>query len=313
MDPATPFCPECGGYVLDRGPCTDCGWRAPIRVYVGCAANGEDAESQAVLEWSLRKHASAPVEIVWMQLSRDPASPFYCDPGKALGWRTEQWATPFSGFRWAVPALAGFKGRAIYMDSDVILTADIAELWGQEFAPGKLVMAKGKTASWRYCVSLWDCARAPHWIPALAKLQRDPDSHRNCIRVFRTNPNIVQAFAGQWNCLDGEDFADLGDPEIKLIHYSAMRTQPQLERAVARLALEGRRHWFDGEPARHWREDLIALFEALLEEASAEGYAVERYTAGPLFGPYKKRAVGGVGAPTWARGQARAVRHAGRV
>ena len=268
-----------------------------VRVFVGCAANHEDAESQAVLEWSLRKHASRPVEITWMQLSRDPASAF-------SGWRTDEWATPFSGFRWAVPALCGFAGKAIYMDSDVILQADIAELWAQEFAPTKVVMAKGKTAAWRYCVSLFDCERAKRWLPTLEKLRSDPAAHRNCIRVFRTNPNIVQAFVGQWNCLDGEDYADLGDPEIKLIHYSAMRTQPHLGRAIERLARAGREHWFDGMPELHWRDDLIALFDRLLAEAEANGYGVELYTAGPLFGAYRKRKVGNVGAPSWAKRKA---------
>ena len=67
---------------------------SPVRVFVGCAPNHEDAESQAVLEHSIRKHASLPVDITWMKLSRDPVSPF-------SGWNTELWPTPFSGFRWA--------------------------------------------------------------------------------------------------------------------------------------------------------------------------------------------------------------------
>src|SRR5882762_6242859 len=116
------------------------------RIFVGCAANNEDLESQVVLEYSLRKHASIPVEITWMQLSRNPASPFYSDPEKGLGWRTKQWATPFSGFRWALSVLCEFEGRAIYMDSDFIVMSDIAALWYQEFSPGKIVIAKGARA-----------------------------------------------------------------------------------------------------------------------------------------------------------------------
>ena len=269
----------------------------PVRIFVGCAANHEDAESQAVLEWSLRKRATLPIEITWMRLSHDTTSPF-------CGWRTDDWATPFSGFRWAVPALCGFAGKGIYMDSDVILQADIAELWTQELAPTKVVLAKGKTASWRYCVSLFDCERAKRWLPSLEQLRTDPASHRSCIRVFRNNPNIVQAFSGNWNCLDGEDYESLDDPDIKLIHYSAMRTQPQLARATARLARDGREHWFDGTPERHWREDLIALFDGLLAEAEANGHGVDSYTAGPVFGAYRKRKVGHVGAPSWAKRKA---------
>jgi len=73
-----------------------------IKIFVGCAPNYEDAESQAVLEWSIRKHASQPVEITWMMLSNDPETLF-------TQWETNKWSTPFSGLRWAVPELCDFK------------------------------------------------------------------------------------------------------------------------------------------------------------------------------------------------------------
>ena len=34
-----------------------------IRIFVGCSANGEDAEAQAMLEYTLRRYASADLEI----------------------------------------------------------------------------------------------------------------------------------------------------------------------------------------------------------------------------------------------------------
>src|SRR3546814_5908886 len=66
--------------------------------------NDCDLEQMMVLEHSLRQHASLPVDINWMQLSSDPQSFWYSDSGIPAGWHTERWATPFSGFRWAVPA-----------------------------------------------------------------------------------------------------------------------------------------------------------------------------------------------------------------
>ena len=46
------------------------------------------------------------------------------------------WATPFSGFRWsAFRKHCGFKGRAIYLDIDMIVLADIAELWHHPIEP----------------------------------------------------------------------------------------------------------------------------------------------------------------------------------
>lgn len=255
-----------------------------IRVFVGCAANHEDLESQSVLEWSIRKHASEPVEITWMQLSRDPASPW-------SGWRTERWATPFSGFRWAIPEVCGFEGRAVYTDSDVIVMADIAELWRQEFKPGKAVMAKGG-GSWRMCVSLWDCAAMKAHLPPLVAQKADPNAHAMmCARI--PSATWVQAFEGNWNCLDGEKYKDLRDSAIKAIHYTDMSSQPQLRHALPRLKAQGLSHWFDGQTRTHPRRDLIALFDEMLEEAKANGFPPERYADKPRYGDFRKASLVG--------------------
>ena len=65
-----------------------------IKLFVGCAPNGEDAETQMVLEYTAKKNSSMPVDITWMK--HEPE-------GIWSGWKSETWATPFSGFRWAIP------------------------------------------------------------------------------------------------------------------------------------------------------------------------------------------------------------------
>lgn len=257
-----------------------------IRIFVGCAANGEDLESQAVLEYTLRKHTSQPVEIIWMRLSRDPASPFYSDGPR--GWQTQHWSTPFSGFRWAVPELCSFKGKAIYCDSDVIFRADVAELWEQPFRKGKVVLAKGGRDAWRFCVSLWDCEAAASYVPHLPRLQVRPEAHRELVARFK-GAAFVQPFEGNWNCIDLEDYADINDPDIKVIHYSAEDSQPQLKHAIPRLAAEGRKHWFDGKVKQHWRSELQKLFDDLLIEAEDHDFERERYMPPELFGAFKKQ------------------------
>ena len=248
-----------------------------IRIFVGCAS-GDDIESQAVLEYTLRLHASQPFEITWMQQSRDPSSPFH-------GWRTETWSTPFSGFRWAVPELCNFEGRAIYMDSDCIVMADIAELWNQRIQPGKCVLAKG-AENWRFCVSLWGCSSARPLMMPINLLKATPGAHQTMISQF-VHSKAVLPFKGNWNCIDGEDYADLNDPDIKVIHYSSENTQPHLLYAVPRLAKEGRDHWFDGRVERHWRKDIEALFDKMLSAAKAAGFDPENYQPAQPFGSYR--------------------------
>jgi hypothetical protein len=157
-----------------------------------------------------------------MKLSRDSDS-FWFSDGEGNGWNTTTWATPFSGF----------EGRAIYMDSDVIVLADIAQLWHQPMQPGKVALAKGG-GSWRYCVSLWDCAEAVKHLPALPWLKREASSHQKMVAYFKDNPGLTQAFSGDWNCLDGEGHPNLRDGAVKAIHYTDMGTQPQLRHAAPR-------------------------------------------------------------------------------
>ena len=103
-----------------------------IRIFIGCSANGEDAEAQAMLEYTLRWYASEPLEITWMKLTHDPSSPWHSNPQKHEGWNTRGWATPFSAFRWAIPHVCNYEGKAIYMDVDMIARDDIANLWKQK-------------------------------------------------------------------------------------------------------------------------------------------------------------------------------------
>lgn len=257
---------------------------SPVRVFVGTAANHEDVESQAVLEYTLRSRSSLPVDITWMKQSHVDGV-WFTGPG---GWDTSRWTTPFSGFRWVIPAICKYEGRAIYMDSDVIVRADIAELWQTPMQPGKCVVAKGGSSAWRFCVSLWDCERAaPHLLP-LEKLL-EAGAHREMTLRFRNAP-WLQPFAPDqnWNCLDLESYASIDDPRIKAIHYTAISTQPHLRWAIPRLERQGLKHWFEGTVKTHHRADLIRLFDSEFMAATKAGYPIEHYTADVPFGPYNK-------------------------
>ena len=251
-----------------------------VKLFVGCSANGEDAESQAVLEYTVRKNSSLPVDIVWMKQTHNQTSPLY-------GWSTYTWATPFSGFRWAVPELCNFEGKAIYCDSDFIWLSDIAKLWNQRFQPGKVVMAKGGDNSWRYCSCLWDCSAAQEYLLPISRMKALRESHQRMMSFFSQNQTIVQPFEGTWNCIDGED---LPIDKIDALHYSSMSNQFHLKYAIPRLEKSNWHHWFDGRILPHWRTDLQQLFDNLLLEAESKGYTVENYlpSHNEFFGDYIK-------------------------
>jgi hypothetical protein len=249
-----------------------------IRVFAGCAPDGHDAESCAVVEFTLRKHASLPIDLTWMIASRESRSPWF-------GWDMSRWATPFSGFRWAVPELCGFEGRAIYLDSDLIVMADIAELWNAEIEPGKCVVARDAR---RFCVSLWDCAAAKPHLLALEALKR-ADGHQRQSAYFRTHGELVQRFDGHWNYLDSQDTAPIAD--AKILHYTDLSTQPHMHHAIPRLAAEGRKHWYDGPRRRHPRLDIVQRFEWEFAHAKEAGFTADRYVPVERFGDFRKRSM----------------------
>lgn len=251
---------------------------SPIRVFCACAPDGQDAESQAVVEHSLKKFASRDVEITWMRLSRDPASPFYSDRGR--GWDTRNWATPFSWFRWAIPELCRFEGRAIYCDSDVMFLDDVAKLFDAPMPKGKVIMAREPR---RLCVSLWDCAAAKRHLVPISVMQKNGPPRGWVQLAWTPFP------AGEnWNCLDGDGLS-IGDPSIKCVHFTDIATQPQTPMSIKRLKKEGRQHWFEGKLVAHPRPDLVAQFDAMYREAVAAGFTLDRYAQDPPYGKVVKR------------------------
>lgn len=239
-----------------------------IRVFVGCAENDADLESQSVLEWSIRKHTTREVGIIWMQAV--PGTPWH-------GWNRDRWTTPFSSYRWSIPELCDYQGEAIYTDSDVLFLADIGELWDQRIEPGKVVIAIGREHGQRYCVSKWDCAAARKHIPPIAEMRKDAGAHRRLMSYFAQHQELVQQFlGGNWNCLDLEPF-DLNAPTTKAVHYTGIPTQPHLRYALPRLEREDKRHWYQGQRREHPRPELQALFDRYLEEAIEAGFTPENY------------------------------------
>ena len=87
----------------------------PLRIYIGY--DPRQAVSYTVLQHSILRHTSVPVAIIPLIIETLPVPPEMCG------------LTPFTFTRYLTPWLAGFKGRALFMDSDVIVRGDIKELF----------------------------------------------------------------------------------------------------------------------------------------------------------------------------------------
>lgn len=248
-----------------------------IRVFAGCSPNHEDLESQSVFEWSIRKHASEEVDVFWLKMQHE---------GLLSGWNSTDWATPFTAYRWVVPEMCFYQGRAIYCDSDFIFVDDIAKLFHQPMPDESVMLAKNTK---RLCIVLWDCEKAKKYVPPVSSFRDNPGNNSDLKLYFMQHPHMVAPFEGNWNCLDGEGVSELKPPAVSAIHYTSVPHQPHLRRAIARLAEQGVKHWYHGLPADHPRSDLVSLFDSLLDEAAQNGYGIDRYSTDPQFGPYPLR------------------------
>lgn len=227
-----------------------------INIYIGSSSNGEDAEIEAVLEYTLRKNSSQPLNITWMRQSNDPSSYW-------SGFQTARWSTPFSGFRWAIPEYQNFHGRAIYMDVDQINFRDINDLYNMNLDGRPFAARRGsRFGGHEFCVMVIDCEAASKYLIPTVRQRLIEDYHHRCIAQFSGNEAFVAEMDPRWNCLDGEG---LDVKDIYHLHWTKMSTQPW------------KPVWFTGTAEIHPRQDLVDLFYSLREEASKAGYSASNY------------------------------------
>lgn len=204
------------GRVADRAPD---GIESPIRVFVG----SEAAQMLAVkvLEYSIRRRASMEVEVLPLHL-RPIEFPMPRDPGNRP-------RTPFSFQRLFIPALKGYTGRAIYLDSDMQVFKDIKDLWTLSFDGADLLAARERGGSGRrpqFSVMLLNCDELRWDIREIVgALDRGELTYDTLMYQMVVARRVRAAIAPSWNSLERYE-----DGETALLHYTDMPTQPWVSR-----------------------------------------------------------------------------------
>ena len=243
-----------------------------IRIFVGMDPNDCDLEQAAVFAYTAHLHASMPLEITWMRLTHDKSSHWALKK-----WATAGFSTPFTAFRWGVPAACAYEGKAIYCDVDQWWQRDPALLWNHPIKPGCVLLNKANEGKVGFSVMLMDCAAMK---PHIQSKPSDPKFNKINTDYFRRNNHLVDKWDSSvidWNVCDGSGFADINDERVGLVHVTKMGTQPSHEYALPRLAREGKTHWYDGKIEPHPRVDIREKFRTLLLEAQEAGFKLDRY------------------------------------
>ena len=144
--------------------------------------------------------------------------------------------TEFSNFRWFIPAICNFKGRALYVDSDMICFSDLGIFQDIDMQDCHLMARsdayniKGKwgydpEGAWALSMCLIDCEKF-HWT-AQELFQGITDEHYSYKDLHYMKPKFTNYYSiklcdlpPHWNDLDRYT------SETKLIHYTNLMTQP---------------------------------------------------------------------------------------
>lgn len=166
----------------------------PLRVFIGYDPRQPIAYN--VLQHSIVRHSSRPVAITPLILSQLPI--------KRRG------LTEFTFSRFLVPYLCGFRGQAVFMDADMVVTGDIAELLAGQNANTSAVSVMQDQAPFEW-------ASMMHF-NAGACLRLKPefiDDEKNALFDLAWAP-YVGKLAPEWNhCVGYQE-----PKEAKLYHFT---------------------------------------------------------------------------------------------
>ena len=192
---------------------------APIRVYVG--ATEAQVLPLKVLEYSIRKHASMSVKVFPLHRAGieipQPAD------------ERNRPRTPFSFQRFLIPELAGRRGRAIYLDSDMLVFEDIRRLWNLPFDGADLLAARaagGEARRPQFSVMLLDCESLGWDVRAIVEsLDRGELTYEQLMFEMPLAGRVRASIEPEWNSLER-----FRRGKTALLHYTDMERQPWVSR-----------------------------------------------------------------------------------
>jgi glycosyl transferase family 8 len=196
----------------------------PMRVF--CGLDETQLVAARTLEYTIRKHASRPVRFYPML---DVPTPVPKDP-------SNRGRTGFSFARFHIPKLSGYRGRALYVDADMQVFSDLAELWEIPFDGAKVMCTRQdepppqwKDVSWfhpgrQLSVMMLDCERLDWDVEEIVG-GLDEGRYRYEQLMFElciVDPEeMTDDLPPQWNHLEHYE-----PGQTSLIHYTVVPTQP---------------------------------------------------------------------------------------
>lgn len=207
--------------------------QVPALVFVGCMPEQELAFQ--VLDFSIQSHSSISVSVRRLHDSiTDAAIQIPLPRDKA-----NQPRTPFSFQRFAIPELCGFQGKALYLDSDMLVLRDLRELWQTPLNDLQMLSAQPPRETGRqpqFSVMLMDCEKL-RWntTELVSKLNDGQFTYAQLMYEMASVERWQPSLPAAWNSLEHHV-----EGETCLVHFTDMDRQPWLNPLHPHAALWSR-------------------------------------------------------------------------
>lgn len=165
------------------------------RIFIGY--DQRQPVSYTALVQSIMRHASEPVAITPLILESLPV--------KRRG------LTPFTYSRFLVPYLCDYEGWALFLDIDMLVRADIGELFALKDEGATVMVSKNKLRFEWASAMLFNCSRCRGL--TLEYVSSANDLHT----IGWANEDEIGSLPGEWNHLVGYDEPN---PNAKLVHFT---------------------------------------------------------------------------------------------
>lgn len=188
---------------------------SPVKVYIG--SSSDQWLAHQVLSYSIKKNASTEVVTyplyqnnIKLKLPKDKAN---------------QPRTPFSFQRFLIPELNQFKGKAIYLDSDMLVFSDIVNLWNRDIDQSEIFSAYSSSQEGRipqFSVLLINCKKFKYTLSEIIQLLDDGIlDYESLMYDMKIAKQLEINIEPEWNSLEKYE-----QQKTKLLHYTDMTRQP---------------------------------------------------------------------------------------
>ena len=210
-----------------------------IKIFIGTSPVS-DKDAELALEYSLRRNTSETINITWMRNTEPPFDEFD---------RTG-YVTPFSGFRWAIPELCNFEGKAIYLDVDIFNLRDISELWNLDM-DNKAILGIEYQKKYEFSVCLMDCSKMKSILPSISEMKTDKNFPKS-VNKRVSSSGLVGLMDNRWNSMDT---LKIPLEDSWNIHFTRLGTQPWNP------------DWYKGPSRPNSRPEFVEAWKKVLNDA----------------------------------------------